>query len=58
MGASFRAPLSPTLDPALPVTAGNPDSRIHAPNENMFVEDYINGIKGIALLFQEFATVV
>lgn len=36
---------------------GNPDSRIHAPNENMFVEDYINGIKGIALLFQEFATV-
>jgi acetylornithine deacetylase/succinyl-diaminopimelate desuccinylase-like protein len=36
---------------------GNADSRIHAPNENMFVEDYINGIKGIALLFQEFATI-
>ena len=34
---------------------GNPDSKIHAPNENMFVEDYINGIKGMALLFDEFA---
>jgi len=35
---------------------GNPDSKIHAPNENMFVEDYIDAIKGMALLFGEFAT--
>jgi acetylornithine deacetylase/succinyl-diaminopimelate desuccinylase-like protein len=34
---------------------GNPDSRIHAPNENMFVADYIDAIKGVALLFDEFA---
>ena len=34
---------------------GNPDSRIHAPNENMFVADYIDAIKGVALLFEEFA---
>jgi acetylornithine deacetylase/succinyl-diaminopimelate desuccinylase-like protein len=34
---------------------GNPDSRIHAPNENMFVVDYIDAIKGVALLFDEFA---
>lgn len=34
---------------------GNPDSKIHAPNENMYVEDYINGIKGMAVLFDEFA---
>jgi acetylornithine deacetylase/succinyl-diaminopimelate desuccinylase-like protein len=34
---------------------GNPDSKIHAPNENMYVEDYINAIKGMAVLFEEFA---
>jgi acetylornithine deacetylase/succinyl-diaminopimelate desuccinylase-like protein len=34
---------------------GNPDSRIHAPNENMVVEDYIKAIKGMAMLFEEFA---
>jgi acetylornithine deacetylase/succinyl-diaminopimelate desuccinylase-like protein len=34
---------------------GNPDSKIHAPNENMVVEDYINAIKGMAVLFDEFA---
>jgi acetylornithine deacetylase/succinyl-diaminopimelate desuccinylase-like protein len=34
---------------------GNPDSKIHAPNENMYVEDYINAIKGMAVLFDEFA---
>jgi acetylornithine deacetylase/succinyl-diaminopimelate desuccinylase-like protein len=34
---------------------GNPDSRIHAPNENMIVEDYIKAIKGMAMLFEEFA---
>lgn len=34
---------------------GNPDSKIHAPNENMIVEDYLNAIKGMAMLFDEFA---
>jgi acetylornithine deacetylase/succinyl-diaminopimelate desuccinylase-like protein len=34
---------------------GNPDSKIHAPNENMYVDDYINAIKGMAVLFDEFA---
>jgi acetylornithine deacetylase/succinyl-diaminopimelate desuccinylase-like protein len=34
---------------------GNPDSKIHAPNENMVVEDYINAIKGMAVVFEEFA---
>lgn len=34
---------------------GNPDSKIHAPNENMIVDDYINAIKGMALLYDKFA---
>ena len=34
---------------------GHPDARIHAPNENMIVEDYVKAIKGMALLFDEFA---
>lgn len=36
---------------------GNPESRIHAPNENMFVNDFINAIKGMAMLFEEFASI-
>jgi acetylornithine deacetylase/succinyl-diaminopimelate desuccinylase-like protein len=36
---------------------GNPDARIHAPNENMIVEDYFMAIKGMAMLFEEFANV-
>jgi len=34
---------------------GHPDSKGHAPNENIYVEDYVNAIKGMALLFEEFA---
>jgi acetylornithine deacetylase/succinyl-diaminopimelate desuccinylase-like protein len=34
---------------------GHPDSKLHAPNENIFVEDYINEIKATAMLFEEFA---
>lgn len=34
---------------------GNPDSKIHAPNENMYVEDYVNAIKGMAVVFDEFS---
>lgn len=36
---------------------GNANSRNHAPNENIRVEDYIVGIKHIAQIFQEFAVV-
>ncbi|HUG16614.1 MAG TPA: M20/M25/M40 family metallo-hydrolase [Thermomicrobiales bacterium] len=36
---------------------GNPNSRIHAPNENMYVDDYINAIKGMAVVFDEFARI-
>jgi acetylornithine deacetylase/succinyl-diaminopimelate desuccinylase-like protein len=34
---------------------GNPDSKGHAPNENMYVEDYVNAIKGMAMVFERFA---
>jgi acetylornithine deacetylase/succinyl-diaminopimelate desuccinylase-like protein len=33
----------------------NEDSRPHAPNENIFLEDYTNGIKMIAAVMKEFA---
>ena len=35
---------------------GNANSRNHAPNENIYVEDYIAGIKHIATVIQEFAS--
>jgi acetylornithine deacetylase/succinyl-diaminopimelate desuccinylase-like protein len=34
---------------------GNPEANIHAPNENIILDDYVNAIKGVALLIQEFA---
>ncbi len=34
---------------------GNANSRNHAPNENIYIEDYITGIKHIATVMQEFA---
>jgi acetylornithine deacetylase/succinyl-diaminopimelate desuccinylase-like protein len=36
---------------------GNAESRNHAPNENIFVSDFIEGIKHIALIYQKFAEV-
>lgn len=35
---------------------GNVDSRNHAPNENILVDDYIAAIKYIATVIQEFAS--
>ncbi|GIV79698.1 MAG: peptidase M20 [Litorilinea sp.] len=34
---------------------GHADSRNHAPDENIFVDDFIQGIKHMAQVFQEFA---
>ncbi|MBI2874352.1 MAG: M20/M25/M40 family metallo-hydrolase [Firmicutes bacterium] len=36
--------------PAVSFGVGNPDSRIHAPNENIRVEDFVLGIKQVAAL--------
>ena len=35
--------------------AGNEASNIHAPNENIIIEDYINAIKMAATVMVEFA---
>ncbi len=41
--------------PAVGSGVGNAESRTHAPNENIFVEDYVQGIKHMAAIFAEFA---
>jgi acetylornithine deacetylase/succinyl-diaminopimelate desuccinylase-like protein len=41
--------------PAVGAGVGNAQSRNHAPNENILVEDYLQGIKHIAAIFNEFA---
>lgn len=41
--------------PAVLSGFGPPDNNLHAPNENMPVERYIQGIKFAATIFQEFA---
>ncbi|MDH4616889.1 M20/M25/M40 family metallo-hydrolase [Brevibacillus sp. AY1] len=41
--------------PAVSVGVGNFQSNNHAPNENIFVEDYIQGIKHIAAIMEDFA---
>jgi len=41
--------------PAVGSGVGNAQSHTHAPNENIKVADYIEGIKHIALIFQKFA---
>lgn len=40
--------------PAVLVGVANEDSRAHAPNENIFVEDYISGIKMIAAVLGDY----
>lgn len=42
--------------PAVGTGVGNARSRNHAPNENIYVSDFIEGIKHMALIFQAFAT--
>jgi len=43
--------------PAVSIGVGNAESNTHAPNENIRVEDYVQGIKHIALVIEEFARV-
>ena len=38
----------------LPVGVGRPDNRIHAPNENIHVEDYINAIRLMCRVWERF----
>jgi acetylornithine deacetylase/succinyl-diaminopimelate desuccinylase-like protein len=42
--------------PAVLVGVSNEDSRLHAPNENIFIEDYMLGIKMIAAVMSEYAS--
>jgi acetylornithine deacetylase/succinyl-diaminopimelate desuccinylase-like protein len=42
--------------PAVGTGVGNADSNNHAPNENIVVDDYIQGIKHMAWVFHHFAT--
>ena len=43
--------------PAAGAGTGNADSKNHAPNENIRIADYIEGIKHMAVLLEEFAGV-
>ncbi len=43
--------------PAVSTGVGNAESHTHAPNENIRIEDYIQGIKHIAAILEEFAAV-
>lgn len=42
--------------PSVSVGVGHPNSRNHAPNENIFVNDFIDGIKHIAAIIEDFPT--
>jgi acetylornithine deacetylase/succinyl-diaminopimelate desuccinylase-like protein len=41
--------------PAIGFGVGNPDSRKHAPNENILIKDYLDGIKMAATVIHEWA---
>ena len=41
---------------AVQVGVANEDSRAHAPNENIFVQDYYDGIKLVAQVLQDFSS--
>ncbi|RXT02304.1 M20/M25/M40 family metallo-hydrolase [Ammoniphilus sp. CFH 90114] len=41
--------------PAVGFGVGNPDSRKHAPNENIFIRDYVEGIKMAATVIHDLA---
>lgn len=43
--------------PAVSIGVGNAESRNHAPNENIYVSDYIEGIKHIAAILEAYAGV-
>jgi acetylornithine deacetylase/succinyl-diaminopimelate desuccinylase-like protein len=41
--------------PAVLIGISNEDSRQHAPNENMFIDDYTAGIKMVAAVMGKYA---
>ena len=41
--------------PTADIGIGYPDTRIHAPDENIRIEDFLNGTKAVAALLQRFA---
>ena len=41
--------------PAVMAGVGNADSRLHAPNENIYLQDYFEGIRFVAELIRRFA---
>jgi acetylornithine deacetylase/succinyl-diaminopimelate desuccinylase-like protein len=41
--------------PTADIGIGYPDTRIHAPDENIRIEDFRNGTKAVAALLQRFA---
>ncbi len=41
--------------PAVMAGVANANSRLHAPNENVYVQDYFEGIRFVGELFQQFA---
>ena len=43
--------------PSVSTGVGNAESNNHAPNENIILEDYIQGIKHIAAIMDRFATI-
>jgi acetylornithine deacetylase/succinyl-diaminopimelate desuccinylase-like protein len=45
----------PTGIPAVSFGIDHAESNIHAPNENIYLEDYINGIKMTALVINKFS---
>jgi acetylornithine deacetylase/succinyl-diaminopimelate desuccinylase-like protein len=42
--------------PAIGMGVGNADSNNHAPNENILIDDYVEGIKHMAWVFRRFAS--
>jgi acetylornithine deacetylase/succinyl-diaminopimelate desuccinylase-like protein len=56
MGVSIQGTIMINVPhPAVLSGFGAPDNNLHAPNENMPVERYLQGIKFAATIFQEFA---
>jgi acetylornithine deacetylase/succinyl-diaminopimelate desuccinylase-like protein len=41
--------------PAVMAGVGNADSRLHAPNENVYLQDYFEGIRFVGELIRRFA---
>ena len=56
MGVSTQGTIMTSVPhPAVLSGFGAPENNLHAPNENMPIDRYIQGIKFAATIFQEFA---